>query len=217
MFFLLETFKDMVNYCIAIGLEKKVTSRFGLQDLVYRNLGKFGLHSWYGLSVVEAATAILKNYRKIKKRRQEVKTPQATKLMAKLGNQGYRVVDGKLRLPIKPREFFFISMHKRAAQFLSDTALKLGSVTLTRSMVSMSFSKDVTIAEPKNYVAYDTNERSIDEAGVEESGELTVQSHDISRVSEVRHGYFDRVKRLQAKYSRDRRVARKIQRKWFAN
>jgi putative transposase len=214
---LLESFRNMVNHCIAAGLEKKISSRFKLQDQVYHSLGKFGLHSWYSLSAVEAATAILKNYRKTKRRRQSAKVPHATKLVAKLGNQGYRTVDGKLRIPIKPREYFFIPLHKRATQLLSDTNLKLGSITLTTRMVSVIFSKDVKVDEPKNYAGYDTNERSIDGAGIGEDDVLTVKSYDLSMVSDARHGYFERVRKLQSKYSGDRRVSMKIQRRWFTN
>jgi len=35
---LLETFKDMVNYCIQAGLENNITSRFRLTKVVYHNL-----------------------------------------------------------------------------------------------------------------------------------------------------------------------------------
>ncbi|WXG43627.1 MAG: transposase [Promethearchaeati archaeon SRVP18_Atabeyarchaeia-1] len=215
---LLETFRTMVNCCIRVGLEKNVTSRFSLQSEVYHQLSGFGLHTWYSLSATEAATAILKNYRKAKRRRrQNARVPRATKLTAKLGNQAYKVVDGKLRIPIKPREYFYVPLHKRAAQFLSDAALKLGSVTLTASTVSVVFSKTAEITEPGSYVAYDTNERSIDGAYVREGGELAVESHDLSGVSEARQGYFERVRRAQSKYAKDRRVATKIQRRWFAN
>jgi putative transposase len=214
---LLESFRGMVNYCIAIGLEKNVSSRFKLQNETYGHLGEFGLHSWYRLSAIEVATAILKNYRKAKRRHQYAKIPHATKLIAKLGNQGYKVVDGKLRLPIKPREYFFISIHKRATRFLTDATLKLGSVTLTDCMVSVAFSKDIVVDEPNNYTAYDTNERSIDGVRTGEGGKLIVESHDLARVSEARHGYFERVRKIQAKYSQDKRVSKKIQRKWFTN
>lgn len=128
---LFEAFRDMINYCIRIGLEKRLTSRFPLQNEVYHQLGRFGFHSWYSLSAVEAATAVLKNYRKAKRTRCNVRVPRARKLVAKLGNQGYKVVDGTLRLPIKPREYFYVSLHRRAAQLLSDATVKLGSVTLT--------------------------------------------------------------------------------------
>jgi putative transposase len=213
---LLESFRGMVNRCIQVGLEKSVTSRFSLSNEVYHDLTKHGFHSWYCLSAIEVATAILKNYRKAKRKRQNVRAPRATKLMAKLGNQAYRVVDGELRIPIKPREYFYVPLHKRAVHFLSDPALKLGSVTFTACVASVVFSKTAEVTEPKSYVAYDTNERSIDGAYVKEGRELIVESHDLSRVSEVRHGYFERVRRTQAKYAGDRRVAKKIQRKWFS-
>ena len=214
---LLETFRNMINHCIRVGLEKNVTSRLRLQSETYHQLSLFGLHTWYSLSAIEVATAILKNYRKAKRKRLNARVPRATKLTAKLGNQGYRVVDGKLRIPVKPREYFYVPLHKRAAEFLSDAALKLGSVTLTACTVSVAFSKTAEVTEPKSYVAYDTNERSIDGAYVKDDGELSVESHDASGVSEARHGYFERVRRTQAKYAGDRRVAKKNQRKWFAN
>jgi putative transposase len=214
---LLEAFRNMVNHCIRVGLEKNVSSRLTLQNETYHQLNGFGLHTWYSLSAIEVATAILKNYRKTKRKRRDVRVPRATKLIAKLGNQGYKVVDGKLRIPIKPREYFYIPLHKRAAQFLSDATLKLGSVTLTACTVSMAFSKTAEIAEPKNYMAYDMNERSIDGVHMKEDGELIVESHDLSRVSEARHGYFERVRRTQTKYAGDRRIAKKVQRKWFTN
>jgi len=42
----LETFRWMVNYCIHIGLERKITSRFRLSNEVYIDLHN-GLHTWY--------------------------------------------------------------------------------------------------------------------------------------------------------------------------
>jgi putative transposase len=214
---LLESFRTMVNHCITVGMEKNISSRFRLQDQVYRDLKEFGLHSWYTLSAVEVATAILKNYRKTNRNRRDFRSPRAKRLMAKLGNQGYRVVDGKLRIPIKPREYFYITPHKRAIQFLMDSTLKLGSVTLTRCFISVVFSKDVELEEPKNYAAYDTNERSIDGARIGEARKIIAERYDLSKVSEARHGYSERVRRIQTKYSGDRRVSSKIQRRWFAN
>jgi putative transposase len=111
-----------------------------------------------------------------------------------------------------------ISLRIRGAtQFLTDSTLKLGSVTLTPCFISVVFSKDVELDKPKNYVAYDTNERSIDGARIGEARKIIVERYDLSKVSEARHGYFERVRRIQTKYSGDRRVSTKIQRRWFAN
>jgi len=63
----LEAFRDMVNYCIHVGLGKGITSRFRLTGEVYHRLMKYGYHSWYVLSAIEVAATILKNYRKARK------------------------------------------------------------------------------------------------------------------------------------------------------
>lgn len=210
---LLETFRDMVNYCIHIGLERGITSRFSLSKEVYHELTKHGLHSWYILSAIEVATSILKNYRRARRRNKDVGRPCARRLTAKLGNQAYKVVGDKLRIPIRPRQYFYVPLHKRVKQFLSDSTFKLGSITLTACMVTVFFSKTAEVMEPKGYVAYDTNERSID--GVTSDGEVI--HYDLSKICEVRHGYFERVRKVQAKYAGDRRVAKKIQGRWFSN
>ena len=211
---LLKIFRGMINYCIRIGLERNITSRFKLSNEVYHELTKYGLHSWYCLSAIEVATSILKNYRKAKRKNPEAKAPRAEKLMAKLGNQAYKIVGDQLRIPIKPRQYFHIKLHKRAQAFLSDATLKLGSITLTACTISMSFSRAAEVVEPRGYVAYDINERSIDGASIED-GRVKVEKYDLSRICEVRYGCFERVRKVQARYARDRRVAKKIQIKWF--
>ncbi len=213
---LLEAFRGMVNYCIHVGLEKNVTSRFKLSNLAYHKLVECSLHSWYTLSAIEVAASILKNYRKAKRKNGNVKMPYARKLMAKIGNQGYKIEGDKLRIPIKPKQYFYVKLHKRALEFLSDATLKLGSVTLTARMVVLTFVKTAEVAEPKGYVAYDVNEKSIDGASIKD-GKLTFKSYDLSEISRIRHGYFERARRVQAKYSNDRRVRTKILRKYFGN
>jgi putative transposase len=213
---LLQSFKSMVNYCIRVGLEKKITSRFGLSKEVYSTLSQNGLHTWYVLSAVEVATSILKNYRRLIRKGRKVKKPYATKLVAKLGNQAYRVIGDRLRIPIKPRQYFYVPLHKRVKEFLSDASLKLGSVTITACTVSMVFCKAVEVTEPRGYVAYDTNEKSIDGASLEGS-DLTINRYDLSEICTVRHGYFERVRKIQIKYAEDRRVSQKIQQSWFNN
>jgi putative transposase len=81
-------------------------------------------------------------------------------------------------------------------------------------MVSVVFSKTAEVMEPKGYVAYDTNEKSIDGACIE-NGKVTSKSYDLSEICTIRHGYFERIRKVQAKYAKDRRVSQKIQRKWF--
>ena len=92
---MLRDFRSMVNYCLEVGLKNSVTGRFRLTKLVYGRLQRYGYHSWYALSAIEVATAILKNYRKARRKNRNVKLPKARKLMAKLGDQAFKVENGE--------------------------------------------------------------------------------------------------------------------------
>jgi len=202
---LLEAFKSMVNYCIHVGLKKNVTSRFRLSNEVYHELTKYGYHSWYVLGAIEVATAILKNYRKAVRKGKNVRRPIAKRLMAKLGNQAYKIVGDQLRIPIKPREYFYVKLHKRVLEFLSDATLRLGSVTLTACKVVMVFSKTARVTESRGYVAIDVNEDNV--TAVSSDGEVKV--FNLSKLKEAGYGYFERKRALQQKYHKDRRVLKK--------
>jgi len=202
---LLMTFREMVNYCIRVGLDMGITSRFKLSKEVYHELMKYGYHSWYVLGAIEVATAILKNYRKAKRGGRDIKQPLARRLVAKIGNQAIKIVDEKLRIPIKPRWFLYIPLYKRARELLVDSKHRLGSVTLTPKMVYVSFSKMVEVKEPRGYVAIDVNEDNI--TAVSSDGEVRI--YDLSKLKRANQGYFERKRALQRRYHKDRRILRK--------
>ena len=146
---LLETFCYMVNRCIDVGLERGITSRYALVREIYHELKQLGLHSWYVLGAIEVATAILKNYRKAKRKGKKVKRPRAKKLMAKIGNQAIAVIGDRLRVPLRPRQYIFIPLHKRAMEFVR-AGYRLRSVVLTPKMAYITFSKrDITFSEER--------------------------------------------------------------------
>ncbi|HID56731.1 TPA: hypothetical protein EYP37_09405, partial [Candidatus Poribacteria bacterium] len=101
----------MANHCIRVGLERNITSRLRLSNEVYHEPTRCGLHMWYVLSAIEVATSILKNYRRATRKGKRARKPYAKRLMAKIGNQGYRVIGGHLRIPIRPREYFHVPPH----------------------------------------------------------------------------------------------------------
>ena len=181
---LLETFRQMVNEAIRVGLEKNITSRFNLQKEVYNRLHN-GLHTWYILSAAEKACAILKNYRKAKRGNPKTKKPYVKKPFVSIGNQGYKIVQNKLRLPIKPREHVYIQLNKYTLKVLSEPNLKLGSVTLTASTVSISFSKETAEIEPSGYISIDRNLNNLTTAS--SNGEVV--SYDLSEATRIRATY----------------------------
>jgi len=90
--------------------------------------------------------------------------------------------------------------------FLSDPTLKVGSVTITASTVTVAFSKTAKVIEPMGYVGIDTNERSIDCAS--SSGELF--TYDLSELPSIHHAYFEKRRDIQRKFWGDRRKSEEL-------
>jgi len=175
---MLETFRHMVNETIRIGKKHNIRSRYKLITICYDEFKKYGLHTHYTLSACEVACARLKQYRKNRK------LAYVRKPHLKLDNQTFKIVDGKLRIPVKPREFMYIPLRIREyhKQFF-DNGLKIGSVTITLNTVTIAFSKQVTEIEVKGMMAFDTNEKSL--VGIDTDGNnLHV---DLSRVATIQH------------------------------
>jgi len=200
---LLNMFRNMVNYCIRVGLKKGITSKFRLTNEVYHELTKYGYHSWYVLGAMEVATTILKNYRKAKRKKKDVKCPRARRLMAKLGNQALKIMDNELVFPVKPRQFIRIPLHRMALEVLE--GVKLGSITITPTAIHISYSKMVEVKEPKGWIAIDVNEDNV--TAVSSDGEVKI--FDLSKLKKTGYGHFERKRGLQRRYHKDRRVLKK--------
>jgi hypothetical protein len=203
---LLESFRSMVNYCIHVGLEKNITSRFRLSDAVYHDL-RNGLHTWYILSAIEKACAILKNYQKVARKNPETQKPYVRKPFVSIGNQGYKIADGKLRVPLKPRQYLFISLNKHTLAILSEPGLKLGSITLTARTVAIAFSKETAMVELSGYIGVD---RNLDNVTTTSSNGEVIR-YDLSEATRIKATYHE-VKRHFRR--NDVRVRRRIFRKY---
>lgn len=147
---LLETFKDIVNEAIRIGLEKKVKSRFRLIAEMYQYFKeRYSLHTRYILNACEVAFSIIKKHKKWYRK------PYAKRLMLKLDNQTYQLNYMLLKIPIKPRDLILMPLKGGEYQFsfLRDATLKRGSITITPSTVIVAFSKETAELEPLRKVA----------------------------------------------------------------
>lgn len=197
---LLVKFRDMINFCVEKGLEKGISSRFKLIKEVYQEAKQFGLHTHYVLNACEVACAMLKNYRRIKRKNKKVKKPQAKKLFLKLDNQTYKLVEKEdglyLRIPAKPREFLFLKLKYGDYQkgFLKD-GYKFGSVTINLNDAILAFSKETRLKSPKRVVAIDVNEENVTCV----SSDGIVKVYDLKRVKTLRYTYYLKRKSIQKK------------------
>ena len=202
---LLETFRSMINEAVRAALERRITSRFKLIKAVYESFKRYGLHTHYILNACEVACGLIKN-------RRRKKTPYVRSAFLKLDNQTFKLENGTLRIPGKPRQFIEIplKMGDYQRRFLSDPTLKLGSVTITERTVTVAFSKTAEAIEPKGYVAIDVNERSLDCAT--SKGELF--KYDLRELPRIHHTYFEKRRVIQRRFWGDRRKSQRLQTKY---
>jgi len=198
----LETFRQMVNEAIRIGKEHKIRSRNKLISICYDEFKKYNLHTHYTLSACEVACARLKQYRKNKK------LAYVRKPHLKLDNQTFKIVDGNLRIPVKPREFLYIPLQIRDyhQKLLNDATLKMGSVTITLNTITIAFSKDVRAIEPFGIVAFDTNEKSL--VGIDTNGNHL--HANLSKIATIQHTYRLKRARIQSRYCHNRKKSNKL-------
>jgi putative transposase len=175
----LDEFRRMVNDCIQIGLSENVTSMKALSKKAYHELARYGVATCYRLTAISKAAGILRNYKHALSKNAKVRKPCATRLML-TDCYGFRVDGGKLRLPVKAREYVYIPLN---AYLLRCTAgYDARSVCLTSWSVSVTFSKDVAEIKPVGLVGIDSNLDSVTTA----SSNGFVKRFDLSKATDIK-------------------------------
>jgi putative transposase len=150
---LLEEFRKMINDCIRIGLSENTTSRNSLSSKAYHQLERYDVSTRYRLTAISKVAGILRNYRRDKRKNPNVERPFARKPML-TDCYAFKIIEGKLRIKIKNNEFIFIPLNQHTLESISSHGVR--SVTLTPSTISISFSKEITMTEPKGLIGLDT-------------------------------------------------------------
>jgi len=196
---LLAAFKDMVNDAIRICLTEDIRGRLKLRNRIYKELReRYGVVSYFPYSVTEVAWSI------VKKHKHWHRKPHAKRLMLKLDSGSYSLNYSILSLPSGKRERLLVPLQYGEYQrsFLMDKTLKRGSVTMTDSLIMITFSKEVPTSEPSRKVGYDLNEKSI--VGSDET------RHDLSEVARIHTLYGVRRCMFYERHAHDRRLKKKF-------
>ena len=178
---LLDEFRSMVNVCIAIGIRENVSSLKTLSLKSYHHLSH-DILGYYRLGASSTATRILRNDRKAKKKNPRTKLPYAKKLMLTTC-YGFKIRNGLLRLPLKPRQYVYVKLNNHTLKALSGFDAR--SVTLTPGSVSISYSKETVQIEPEGYVGIDRNLDNVTIA----SADRTVRRFDLSQATRIKADY----------------------------
>ena len=171
----------MVNDAIRIGLEENVTSLKSLSLKAYHQLSPYDVPSYYKLCAISSATGILRNYRKALRKNANTRTPYARRLVLTTC-YGFKVEEGKLRLPLKAHLYEYLPLNPHTEKVLNDSDLTIQSVTLTERSLSLTFSKETGMIEPRGGIGID---RNLDNVTLADSNEGVVR-HDLRRATEVK-------------------------------
>ena len=196
---LLEQFRQMVNDSIRIGLAENVTSLKSLSLKAYSQLQQYDAMSYYKLCAISKAAGILKNYRKANGKRRPVKQPYARRPQLATC-YGFKISDGNLQLPMKPRNRMTIPLNRHTLQVLSEADLTPRSVTLTATTITIVYSKDVPVVEPSGLMGID---RNLDNVTIADSNGST-KRHNLSEATEIKAMYHEVKSHLNRNDSRVR-------------
>src|SRR5438874_1436589 len=178
---LLDEFRRMVNVCIAVGIEENVPSLKTLSSKSYHRLSR-GMLGYYRLGAIGTATLILHNYRRAKKKNPRTVIPYARKLMLTTC-YGFKVRDGLLKLPVKPRQSVYVKLNSHTLQAISRFSVRW--VTLTPGELSVTYSKEAVETKPEGYVGVDRNLDNVTIASTDQ----TVRRFDLSKATRIRSDY----------------------------
>jgi len=156
-----ETFRQMVNDCLRIGLANDASTMKQLCKLCYPALGKYDIISYYKLCAISQAMGIIANRKKSIKRGLRPRRPYATRPLL-VSCYGFKIAGDVLKVPLGERQYFDIPLNKYVKNVLNDPELQVRSFTLAASnTVSICYSKEVAEIECVGIEGADRNMRNL--------------------------------------------------------
>ncbi|MDV3278059.1 MAG: transposase [Nitrososphaerales archaeon] len=161
---LIETFRQMTNDCIRVGLRENVSTLKRLSSLSYGELRRYDdVPSYYKLCAISRAAGILSSRKKSLRRGHLTRSPYTSRPVL-VSCYGFKIAASRLLIPIGDREYESIPLNARTTQTLSDSTLSVRSFTLTDRSLSLCVSrevKEVEVSETRGAMGIDRNLRNI--------------------------------------------------------
>jgi putative transposase len=157
---MMNTFKDMVNHCIRIGIENNCSTMKKLSLLSYHTLKDYQIQSKYKLTAIAQAAGRLAQMKKDIKKGRKAKSPFIKKPYL-VSCYGFKINGMLLSFPVSNREFANILLNNHTAEILSDKTLQPRSFVITPTTLSITVRKDVQEIKPESIIGIDRNLRNI--------------------------------------------------------
>lgn len=156
---MMETFTQMVNDCIKIGLENNCSSLKKLSLLCYHELENYLILTSYKLNAISQAAGRLGQRKQSNKRGIKTKSPFVRKPFL-VNCYNFKINGCLLSIPYKPRQPIHILLNEYTQKTLSDS-LMVRSFSISETSLSLCISKQVQEIEPENIIGIDRNLRNV--------------------------------------------------------
>ncbi|MDE1729108.1 MAG: hypothetical protein KGH81_08040, partial [Thaumarchaeota archaeon] len=157
---MLETFRQMVNHCIRIGLENNVSTLRKLSILSYHELEGYDIQSKYKLTAISSACGRLSQMKRSISKGVIANSPYVSKPYL-VSCYGFKINGMLLSFPVGSRKWIHVPLNSHTQQVLHDKSLKVRSFTITPDSISLCIQKQVTEIIPENVIGIDRNLRNV--------------------------------------------------------
>lgn len=157
---MMETFREMVNHCIRIGLENNTSTLKKLSLLSYHSLDEYQIQSYYKLTAISSACGRLAQ---MKRSIMEGKTPKSPFVSRPylVSCYGFKVNGMLFSFPASNRNYIHIPLNNHTQNILKDKSLKVRSFVITPGSISLCIQKEVNQIIPENVIGIDRNLRNV--------------------------------------------------------
>jgi len=157
---MMETFKNMVNFCIRIGLEENITTLRKFSSLHYKDLDRFEIQSYYKLTAISQAMGRLAQMKNSIRRGKKSKPPYINKLYL-ISCYRFKINGMLMSIPIGNRSYSNILLNQHTVSKLSEGGIEPRSFVITPKLLSICIKKKVNEIKYENVIGIDRNLRNI--------------------------------------------------------
>ena len=222
-----EIFKDfceMIMLCIDRALELNITSYARLRKTIYGEWKQKWYpkyHTHYCHSACKIATAILKNFRK-RKRKGLVKKdkPEVRRDFIKLEEMLFKFEGDKIRIVTSPRHYIELELiigeyQKMFVEAWKKGKLDIGEIIIKRNYVIVPFKRKIKPKDVETIMTIDINEKNLTYSIFDLNGNvLKTVRLDIYKAKRIHDNYSKKREKIQKKLVKKPLKMRKILQKY---
>ncbi|MDE1729117.1 MAG: hypothetical protein KGH81_08085, partial [Thaumarchaeota archaeon] len=153
---MMETFRQMVNHCIRIGLENNCSTLKKLSMLSYNTLDEYHIQSKYKLTAISQSAGRLAQMKRDIRKGRNPKSPFVSKPYL-VSCYGFKINGMLLSIPTGDRNYIHVLLNQHTLSQLSEEGIEPRSFTITPHSLSISVRKETSEIKSENVIGIDRN------------------------------------------------------------